>query len=148
MFGLSSSLPPLVGGSGGLVCESVGKTDMLSDNFDGKQSRQSVDLALTCHPSPRRTTFAFRSREVRCLLLNSTVLLCCQLPTDFHNISIIKVFERLVAVRLGRFMERSGVLPTTQFAYRKGLGTCDVLLCQSHTLKCIGEWAGGLDRTD
>ena len=27
-----------------------------------------------------------------------------------------KVFESLVSVRLGRFMERSGVLPTTQFA--------------------------------
>ena len=26
------------------------------------------------------------------------------------------------------------VLPTTQFAYRKGLGTCDALLCVSHTL--------------
>ena len=26
-------------------------------------------------------------------------------------------------------MERSGVLPTTQFAYRKGLGACDALLC-------------------
>ena len=46
-----------------------------------------------------------------------------------------KVFERLVSVRLGRFLERSGVLPTTQFAYRKGLGTCDVLLCVSHTLQ-------------
>ena len=44
-----------------------------------------------------------------------------------------KVFERLVAVRLGRFMERSGVLPTTQFAYRKGLGTCDALCaCPIH----------------
>ena len=30
--------------------------------------------------------------------------------------------------RLGRFMELSGVLPTTQFAYRIGLGTCDALL--------------------
>ena len=29
----------------------------------------------------------------------------------------------------------SGVLPTTQFAYRKGLGTCDALLCVSHTLQ-------------
>ena len=46
-----------------------------------------------------------------------------------------KVFERLVAVRLGRFMEHCGVLPTTQFAYRKGLGTCDALLCVSHTLQ-------------
>ena len=31
-------------------------------------------------------------------------------------------------------MGRSSVLPTTQFTYRKGLGTCDVLLCVSHTL--------------
>ena len=40
-----------------------------------------------------------------------------------------------MSVRLGRFMERSGVLKTTQFAYRKGLGTCDALLCVSHTLQ-------------
>ena len=32
-------------------------------------------------------------------------------------------------------MERSGVLPTNQFAYRKGLGTCDALLCVSHALQ-------------
>ena len=52
------------------------------------------------------------------------------------SISLVlsKVFERLVSVRLGRFIELSGVLPTTQFAYRKGLGTCDALLCVSHTL--------------
>ena len=47
LFGLSSSLPPLVGGGGGLVCESVGKADQLSNHFDGKQSRESVDLPLT-----------------------------------------------------------------------------------------------------
>ena len=29
VFGLSSSLPPLVGGGGGLVCDSVGKADYL-----------------------------------------------------------------------------------------------------------------------
>ena len=39
-----------------------------------------------------------------------------------------------MSVRLGRFIELSGVLPTTQFAYRKCLGTCDALLCVSHTL--------------
>ena len=27
------------------------------------------------------------------------------------------------------------MLPTTKFAYRKGLGTCDALLCVSHTLQ-------------
>ena len=38
-----------------------------------------------------------------------------------------------MSVRLGRYMECSGVLPTTLFAYRKGLGTCNALLCVSHT---------------
>ena len=33
--------------------QSVGKADLLSDHFDGKQSRESVDLQLTYHPSPR-----------------------------------------------------------------------------------------------
>ena len=40
----------------------------------------------------------------------------------------------LVSLRLGCFMERSGVLPITQFAYWKGLGICDAL-CVSHTLQ-------------
>ena len=39
-----------------------------------------------------------------------------------------KVFERLVSVCLGHFMEYRGVLSTTQFAFRKGLGTCEALL--------------------
>ena len=55
---------------GGLVCESVGKTDLLSDYFDSKQSREAVDLKLTYHPSPNLTTFAFRSSVVRRLLLD------------------------------------------------------------------------------
>ena len=38
-------------------------------------------------------------------------------------------------VRLGRFMECNGALPTTQFTYRKGLGTCDTLLCVPHKLQ-------------
>ena len=40
-----------------------------------------------------------------------------------------------MSVHLGRFIECSGVLPTTQFAYWRGLGTCDALLCMSHTLQ-------------
>ena len=52
IFDSSSSLPPLVSESGGLVSESVGKADVLSDHFDSKQSNESVDLPLTCHLSP------------------------------------------------------------------------------------------------
>ena len=70
LFGSSSSLPPLVSEVGGLVCESVGKADLLSDHFDNKQSREAVDLPLTCHLSPSFSTFAFRSSEVRRLLLD------------------------------------------------------------------------------
>ena len=40
-----------------------------------------------------------------------------------------------MSVRLGCFMECRGVLPTTQFAYRKGFGTCDSLICVAHTLQ-------------
>ena len=40
------------------------------DHFDSKQSGEAVDLPLTCHPSPSLTTFAFRSREIRRLLLD------------------------------------------------------------------------------
>ena len=70
VFYLSSSLPPLVRGGGGLVCKLVIKADLLSDRFDGKQSRYSIDLPLTCHPSPSLLTFAFMSSKDRHLLLN------------------------------------------------------------------------------
>ena len=193
---------PLVSVGGGLVCESVGKADLLSDHFDSKQSRAAVDLPLTCHPSPSLTIFAFRSSEVRRLLLDfdpyggtdplgmfpiflkrTADVMAPRLNVVFRrlvrlgsfpacwrqaNVTPIKkgppsasvanyrpitdqvlskVFERLVSVRLGRFMERSGVLPTTQFAYRKGLGTCDALLCVSHTLQSALE-SEGSDRAD
>ena len=57
----------------------------------------------------------------------------CRPISVTHTLS--KVFEHLVSVRLGRFMEGRGVLPTTQFTYRKGLGTCAALLCVAHTLQ-------------
>ena len=63
-------MPPLVSEGGGLVCEAVGKADLLPDHFDSKQSREAVDLPLSCHPSPSLTTFAFMSSEVRRLLLD------------------------------------------------------------------------------
>ena len=59
--------------------------------------------------------------------------------TNYRPIPITSVlstvFERPVFVCFGRFMERCGVLPTTQFAYQKGLGTCDALFCVFHTLQ-------------
>ena len=64
--------------------------------------------------------------------------------SNYRQISLtpilLKVFERLVSVRLERFMECRGVLPTTQFAYRKGLGPS---LCGTHLTECFGDGAGG-----
>ena len=54
-------MPPLISEGGALVCESVGKADLLLDHFDSEQSREAVDPPFTCHPSPSLTTFAFRS---------------------------------------------------------------------------------------
>ena len=66
---LSQGYSSKPGEGGGLVCESVGKAALLSDYFDSKQSREAVHLPIACHVSPSRTTFAFRSSEVRRLLL-------------------------------------------------------------------------------
>ena len=73
-------------------------------------------------------------------------LICCQLPTDFHNISIVySVWAPGVCSSWTIYGTQwccgatkhlwNAVLQTTQFAYRKGLGTCDALLCVSHTLQ-------------
>ena len=54
MFGSrsDSSLPPLIGAGGGLVCESVGMADMLSAILMESSARILVDVPSTCHPSP------------------------------------------------------------------------------------------------
>ena len=111
VFGTSSSLPPLVNEDGGLVCESVGKVDLLSDHFDSKQSREVVDLPLTWHPSPVLTTFAVRSREVRRLLLDLDTYgvtdplgmfrLFLKRTADVMATHLCVVFRRLI--RLGSF---------------------------------------------
>ena len=49
------------------------------------------------------------------------------------------MFVRLVSVRFGRFMERSDVLPATQYAYHKGFGTSNSLLCVSQTRQSAPE---------
>ena len=184
-------MPPLVSKGGGLVSESVGKANLLSDHFDTEQCTEAVDLQLTSHPSSSLTIFVLKSSEVRHLLLDLVAYggtdqldmfplflkrtadvmapclsvvcrrLVCQgsflvcwrqanvipIPKGPPSSSVAnyrpisktsvfpKVFERLVSVYLERFIECSGVLPTTQFAYRKGLGTCDALLYVSHTLQ-------------
>ena len=49
------------------------------------------------------------------------------------------------SVRHGRFMELIGLLPTTRFAYRKCIGTCDALLCVAHILQSSWRWGWRLE---
>ena len=50
---LDLSLPPLIGAGGGLVCESVGKADILSAHFDEKQSRDFRRSAIHLPSMPQ-----------------------------------------------------------------------------------------------
>ena len=79
----------------------------------------------------------------------SPVLHCCQLPTNFHNISIVEgVWAPCVGSswmiygtqwcasnRPGCLLEMSGYLWCTS-------------VCIPYTAECIGEWAGGSDHAD
>ena len=75
--------------------------------------------------------------------LSSSVANCR--PISITSV-LSKVFERLVSVRLYDLWKAvvclligkvwvPVCLSEAQFAYRKGLGTCDALLCMSHTLQ-------------
>ena len=56
-----------------------------------------------------------------------SALVCNYRPISITPV-LSKVFERLIDLRFGHFFERSGVLSSHQYSYRKGLGTCDALL--------------------
>ena len=62
-----------------------------------------------------------------------SALVCNYRPISITPV-LLKVFERLIALRFGRFLERSGVLPSHQYSYRKRF-TCDVLL----DIVCAGQ---------
>ena len=79
--------------------------------MDSKQSRESVDLLVSCHPSPSLITFAFRSSEVKRLLLDldpyggtdplSKFPLVLKRTADVLATRLSVVFRRLL--RLGSF---------------------------------------------
>ena len=191
VFGARSAVPPLVGNGGALVSDSACKADLFLRHFDEKQSREEVTIPQTCFPEAQLTGLAFRSTELKKILLNldsyggtdpsgvfplffkkvahviacplasvfRTMLrrgsfpLCWRVAhvtpvpkgssssfvSDYRPISITpvlsKVYEKLVASRLSRYLESSGVLPDSQYGFRKGLGTTDALLHASHVLQ-------------
>ena len=190
-LGTKPSIPPLNTSTGVLESDPKKKAKLLKDSFSAKQSRNVLNLPLTCHPKPAFCRFAFRSKLVfnllnqldsyggtdplgffplfykkiaavlapklsvifRKLLRSGSFPACWRTANvtpvpkgppspdvvDYRPISITpvlsKVFERLIATPLGRFCEANGLFPPNQFAYRKGLGTCDCLLSMTHQLQ-------------
>ena len=62
-------------------------------------------------------------------------------PQDHRPISITpilsKVYERLLARRLMEYAEKNNLFPSRQFAYRKGLSTCDAVLTISDKVQIV-----------
>ena len=60
-------------------------------------------------------------------------------PGDYRPISITpvlsKIFERLLAKRLNRFLDINNLLPSSQFGFRKGLSTSDALVYITHDMQ-------------
>lgn len=61
------------------------------------------------------------------------------LPMEYRPISITailgKLFERLLSRRLSAYCNNFGLIPRSQFGFRKGLGTCDALLTLVHDIQ-------------
>ena len=70
MFGAESDIPPLCSPGGTLVSDPAEKADLFSTWSDSNQSRDIVELPLTCHPRPAFCGIAFRAREVERHLLD------------------------------------------------------------------------------
>ena len=88
--------------------------------------------------------------SVNCVVLSYFVIIFSRHVVKFNSLSISTQNIPLRHIRVAIHWLWSGcitkvikyglfcvhcVVPTTQFAYRKGLGTCDALLCVSHALQ-------------
>ena len=82
------------------MCDSVGKADLRPDHFDSKQSRESVDLPLTCHLSPSLITFVCWSCEVGRLLLGLALINCDTDPMGMFPLFMQKTDDVLAPVSL------------------------------------------------
>ena len=127
----------------------VGKAELLSDHFDSKQCREAVDLLLTCHPFPSLTTFAFRSREVRHLLLDldpcggtdplGMFPLFPKRTADVMAPRLSVVFRRLV--RLSRFPACWRQANVTPKVYSPILvPIADQFPYNQYCLRCLSAW--------
>ena len=70
LFGVDSSMPPLLEPDGSMSFEPLRKATLLSNTFISKQRDQELMLPLTCFPSPKLNSVAFKSTELKNYLLD------------------------------------------------------------------------------
>ena len=69
LFGVDVAVPPILRPDGSLAHCPKEKAALFADVFDSKQSNDSLTMPQSCFPEAELTTFAFRSGEVKKLLI-------------------------------------------------------------------------------
>ena len=70
LFGIDVTLPPLIKPDGSLTHDPKEKATLFADVFDMKQSDDKLTIPQTCFPEAKLTALAFRSHEIKNLLLD------------------------------------------------------------------------------
>ena len=70
LFGMDSSVPPLLRPDGCVTHCPKEMATLLADVFDSKQSNEKLTMPHSCFPEAKLNSLAFRSREIKNLLLD------------------------------------------------------------------------------
>ena len=70
LFGIDDGMPPLLKPDGSLTHCPREKTALFANVFDEKQSSEELVIPQSCHPEAKLTMIAFRSREIKRLMLD------------------------------------------------------------------------------
>lgn len=70
LLGVGDGMTPLLKPDGSLTHCPNEKAALLANVFDTKQSDETLTLPQSCHPEAKLTTIAFRSREIKRLMLD------------------------------------------------------------------------------
>lgn len=70
LFGVDATVPPLLKPDGSVTHCPKEKATLLADVFDSKQSNEKLELPHSCFPEAKLTSLAFRSREIKALLMD------------------------------------------------------------------------------
>ena len=128
LFGIDDGMPPLLKEDGTLTQCPKEKSTLFANVFDGKQSSEDVAIPQSCHPEAKLTTLAFRSSEIKKLMLNldpyggsgpdGIFPLFFKETADILAPKIAVIFRKLI--RAGRFSlcwRTANVTPTSKTVF-------------------------------